>query len=315
MLRHAAIHARHLPDVSCIIRVIAFINLARSALQNSIPLHRPSSIMEPREEVSLDDAAAAMGFSKDELQHRLMSILGGFCPVTVPDALACLKAKRAAIPSYKSGEARDGRFEAVDSILIPLLEVRRAVPISPLSAMEPITLSAEAFDVLMTDIKEEDFSTIGMDLGVERLSLALSDGPFPVAGTIFGANHRIFVPLTVRHTRGCAVNVLFLLDTGAPTSFLRRDTLAALGYTDTVPSTANVYIQGVKVAVGVSHGHFANVDLLGQDVMIRMGAKLMVDYAELRCSIQGAAVPACVEAPARGGAGADISGGAETSGK
>jgi len=209
---------------------------------------------------------------------------------------------------HASGEAHDGRLEAVDDILIPLLEVARAEPILPSSAirMEPITLSTHSFDVLITDIKEDDLSTIGTELGVERLSAAPGDGPFPVVGTIFGANHRVFVPLTVRHARGRghAVNVLFLLDMGAPTTFLRRDTLSAVGYSDSVPSTANVYIQGVKVAVAVSHGHFANVDLLGQDFMVRMAAKLTVDYADLSCSIEATAAPALSAAPARGGAGA-----------
>lgn len=130
------------------------------------PFHRSftnvcRAAMESRRELSLDDAAAAIGLSTEELRRRLVSLLGGFCPSTVSDALSCLKAKRAAIPSYTMGEVRDGRFEDVDGVLIPLLELDRSVPISPLSAMEPITISARAFDVLITDIKEEDFSTIG----------------------------------------------------------------------------------------------------------------------------------------------------------
>lgn len=136
-----------------------------------------------------------------------------------------------------------------------------------------------------------------------------------MAGTIFGANHRIFVPLTVRHASRRAVNVLFLLDTGAPSSFLRHDTLAALGYIDSVPSTANVFIHGVKVAVGVSHGHFANIDLLGQDFMVRVAAKLFVDYGDLSCSIQVAADAASGAKPASGGAGCSVAGDATTSGK
>lgn len=241
---------------------------------------------EGRPALSLADAAAARGMSEADLSDQLQAVLGGFPPASVSEAILRLKDKRSTIALYKAGEPRDGRFEAVDDLLVPLLELERSLPVSWSSAMEPISLPAQAFDVLITDIKASDLSVIGSELGVRRLASVPADGTFPVSGIIYGPNHRVFVPLTVRYAHGSAVNVLFLLDTGAPSSFLRMDTLTALGFVDFIPSTANVFVQGVKVSVGVSHGHFHNVDLLGQDFLFRVGAKLTVDYADLSCIIE-----------------------------
>ena len=96
------------------------------------------------------------------------------------------------------------------------------------------------------------------------------------------------VPLVVRHPRREPVRVLFLLATGAPTTFLRPETLQALGYTDNAPADANVLIQGIPTTVGVSHGHFASVDLLGADFLSTMDADLRVAYATLECTLSRA---------------------------
>ena len=159
--------------------------------------------------------------------------------------------------------------------------------------MESIAMPPTSYDVFITDISEADLAHLGRDhFGFERLSrAAAADAHFPARGVIYGANKRVFVPLAVRHSSGALVRVIFLLDTSAPSSFLRDDTLRALGFTDTVPSAPNVFIMGYKLSVGISHGHFANVDLLGADFLFRAGATVTVNYAALECTIEAAAAP------------------------
>ena len=72
------------------------------------------------------------------------------------------------------------------------------------SAMEPRSVvTRDTYDVLVTDIHDEDFDDIARDLGVgPRLSAAPTDGVFPVAGIVWGVNNRVFLPLVVSKARG-----------------------------------------------------------------------------------------------------------------
>jgi hypothetical protein len=141
------------------------------------------------------------------------------------------------------------------------------------------------YDVLVADIHESSFADIGAALGCTRLS---SGGlpAYPVRGCFYGPCRRIFLQLVVRAGQRPPINVLFMVDTGAPVSFLRRDTLRALGFVDATPECANVTVHGVSVAVGRSHGHFDSVDLLGQDFFTQLGGVAIIDYGELTVELR-----------------------------
>lgn len=135
---------------------------------------------------------------------------------------------------------------------------------SPLESVRDFSISRN-YDVLITDIGEADFRRLSFELGVERLSVA-ETWEFPVRGVVYGENSRMFVPLVVSK-RSTHRNVIFLYDTASPSTYLRRDTLEALGYKEMALDTADVLIHGVRVAVRLSKGDFENVDLLGQDFL------------------------------------------------
>ncbi len=85
-------------------------------------------------------------------------------------------------------------------------------------------------EVLLSDVTELDLENIGELLGVRRLT-AFVGGELPrrVEGRLHGASRRVFVPLVVSTpNRTVELNVLFLVDTGAPSTHLRKDTLTAL---------------------------------------------------------------------------------------
>lgn len=174
---------------------------------------------------------------------------------------------------YSLGLERGEALQGIHKLLIDLeLEERQY------TAMEPrqLTNSLE-FDVLITDITEADFSRIGEEFEVSRLSQAFAVGTFPVTGVVYGSSHRIFVPLVMKK-RNNLVHLLFLVDTGSPNTYLSEDSLAALGHSDTIPSDTLVEINGVGLTVYPSRGQFSNVGLLGQDFFTSFGAMMNINY-------------------------------------
>jgi hypothetical protein len=47
---------------------------------------------------------------------------------------------------------------------------------------------------------------------------------------------------------------------------------------DNIPTGTMVLINGIGISVYLSRGHFANVDLIGQDWMAFLRAKVVLDY-------------------------------------
>jgi len=110
---------------------------------------------------------------------------------------------------------QEGAPPASVSILRSHLDHLSGIDIT--SSLEPRSLfHPNDFDVVVTDVKEADFLSIGAELGAMRLSESGRDVSFdsPVRGIIFGSCQRLFVPLSVQK-RKLAINVLFMFDTGS----------------------------------------------------------------------------------------------------
>ena len=133
------------------------------------------------------------------------------------------------------------------------------------------------YDVLILDITASDLTRIGEELGSIPLSEASALPSFPVRGILFGQSQRMFVPLIVSK-RSKSMHVNFLFDTGSPNTYLRQETLAALGFNQSIPSETNVIIHGTAMTVYLSSNHFENVDLLGQDYMTAIRGLVTIDY-------------------------------------
>ena len=146
------------------------------------------------------------------------------------------------------------------------------------------TIRPEDFNVFITDINDEDLINISTDFGRSYLSSPLEQYVFPVDGVLYGSNLRIFFPLTVEEHRK-SINVLFLADTGSPCTYLRKDTFEKLGHTEFILSEVSVKINGTVMKVHLSHGHFHNVNLLGQDYMRAAKLQAYFDYEELTASL------------------------------
>jgi hypothetical protein len=167
---------------------------------------------------------------------------------------------------------------SIERKIVFLMETERRN--NPLETATPIVMPDE-YDVLISDIRETDFVDIGSELGVQRLTRTeKSKAFFPVDGIMFGGSTRIFIPLIVTK-REASIVVIFLFDTGSPNSYLRTDTLSALGFIENTPGSTNVDIHGTSVNVHHSQGHFENVDLLGQDFMRGAGIEAILRYSSM----------------------------------
>ena len=142
---------------------------------------------------------------------------------------------------------------------------------------------ASRYSVLIDDVSEEDFTEIGTELGIERLSVAQQPIALPISGIFWNnCSHRMFLPLTVQPLLTSLwphLNVLFLVDLGSPHTYLRRDTFDSL-FPDTTRNVARVLINGLMkpINVSVSFGLFDNIDLLGQDFLILAEYTLTIEY-------------------------------------
>lgn len=93
-----------------------------------------------------------------------------------------------------------------------------------------------------------------------------------------GANNRLFALLAVKK-RQTSVVVCCLYDTGSPYTFLTEKTLSILGYKETILSSVEVEVHGTKLPVYVSHGHFKDIDVVGQNFLSAVDAQVAIDYA------------------------------------
>jgi hypothetical protein len=141
-------------------------------------------------------------------------------------------------------------------------------------------------DMLLTDITAEELLIVAERLGVEYLGPAPTfPVSFPVDGEIYGPNKRLMVNLACRRrrTNTSAINVIFLINTGSPASYLSAKAMEALiGNTEShLPQQLPVMIHSDNVItchLSPHDKHFANVNVLGMDFLSKNLLSLSMNY-------------------------------------
>ena len=141
-------------------------------------------------------------------------------------------------------------------------------------------------DLLLTDITAEELLTIAKRLGVDYLGPAPKfPVSFPVEGEIYGPNKRLMVNLACRRRRTNiqAINVIFLIDTGSPASYLSAKAMEALigNPGSHLPQQLPVMIHTKKVTechLSPHDKHFADANVLGMDFLSDNMLSLSMDY-------------------------------------
>jgi len=147
-------------------------------------------------------------------------------------------------------------------------------------------LRPEDFDVLLTDMAESDLRLMAQMDGVGYLNVSSETTPlFPVQGSVMGAHRRLMVNLLVRkHRTQRYMNVIFMIDTGSPYTFLSASAMAALsGARANVPKMTRLEIHGVHPMVcymSPPDKHFSDINLLGMDFLELKQAQLDIDWTQ-----------------------------------
>ena len=141
------------------------------------------------------------------------------------------------------------------------------------------------FDVLLTDITESDLYLMAGMEGSGYLNVSRSEPAFPAGGLIMGAHRRLMINLLVRRRLTWEYrNVVFMVDTGSPYTFLSAAAMSAMvGPGENVPSMLRLEIHGRESMVcylSPQHKHFADINLLGMDYLEMKRAQLEVDWTE-----------------------------------
>lgn len=155
-------------------------------------------------------------------------------------------------------------------------------------------LDLRLFDLPLTDVADDDLKRdISTQLGVQYLSESTpaQSGMKCNRGVVWGVNNRLFVPMSVGLDAE-PVNVHFLVDTGAPVTYLCRKALRALGAAESDIQkdgfTWAMSVNGVdlKVVMSPLNKHFPDINLLGSDFLVTARCILTVNYVAKTCVLE-----------------------------
>ncbi len=125
-------------------------------------------------------------------------------------------------------------------------------------------------EMMLTDITEDFLQSVAFEMEVEYLSPAPTfPGLFPATGVIFGYNHRPMINLACRKqgTDNPPLNVIFLVNTGSPASYLSAKAMEALNTPDSkIRKSEYVMIHTKNVTqcyLSPPDKNFVNVNVLG----------------------------------------------------
>jgi hypothetical protein len=148
-------------------------------------------------------------------------------------------------------------------------------------------------DFLLTDIGAKELREIGKVMEVEYLGHASFPGTFPVEGTIWDPNHRLMVNLVCRRqTKSDApsCNIIFLIDTGSPSTYLCQEAMESLiGKDCNIPQTLFVEIhseEAIQTHISPNDSHFAEVNVLGMDFLYNNRVFPVPNWMKMTFSLQ-----------------------------
>jgi len=154
------------------------------------------------------------------------------------------------------------------------------------SSWEKWAVQPSEYDILLTDIDDNELKKIGKEQGIENLSPGSFPSPaFPVRGVIYGIQKRLMICLACRRAgkiNAPIVNVWFLVDTGSPYTFLSKQTTTRLAGSDAVDDYVRVAIQIQESIIEshLSHAHFSEVNLLGMNALRKLTLSVDVNWKE-----------------------------------
>eukprot|EP00798_Chlamydomonas_sp_ICE-L_P002315 gene2315-8605_t len=191
---------------------------------------------------------------------------------------------------------RDPELSRLDGMIIPLTTITRrmfsAGPYNIVQDSPPSSPEAQEGSMLQ-DLKELNlYQQASGLLDVKYLSATPAveeGGVWPVEGVLWGPCKRplVCLPTQLRASMPC-VNVIYLVDTGAPMCELSPTAFSALGSDVVPPQATRGFINGVRchVQLCAQDGNHPDIPVLGADYLTSIGAVVSVDYRQGTISLR-----------------------------
>ena len=150
---------------------------------------------------------------------------------------------------------------------------------------DPDCIAPDLQDMMLTDVTSEKLhSEISAELETEYLSLATTNQSSPLRGYITGVNNRLMLNIVTRRVSRRdidpeypAFNVIFVCDTGSPSTFLCAEAMRVLlgpSGSDFLPQLLPVQLADfplpVKAHLSPSTSHFHDANVIGMDVLAQV---------------------------------------------
>ena len=147
----------------------------------------------------------------------------------------------------------------------------------PLDAIGYIKPSLQ--NIFLTDLTQKVLNSISTLCPINQPTAATA---FPATGRILGLNHRLMIHLACRPENGHQTrqNLLFIINTGSPVSYLSAQSMQML--TGKVSQCSYIYIHSKRIVeCHLSHGDFEAVNVLGMDFMSNNRLSISMNYNDI----------------------------------
>ena len=139
-----------------------------------------------------------------------------------------------------------------------------------LAEYSQIAVIRKNFDIMLGDIPGIDVEKkIAPALGIIHLgeSSKKPEEYDDISGTVYGDGLRCFAPMVLDNGEK-KIDAVFLVDTGAPQTFISEKTLRAMNWSYEIDNHVLLKINGVELLVQKSKNHFAEINVLGMDFLL-----------------------------------------------
>ena len=134
------------------------------------------------------------------------------------------------------------------------------------------------FDIILPDIHEKDIVEIISPLfNMKNLQESTYTEFGKIKGFVWGPCCRQVAPIAVGY-KGRNKDTIFIIDSGSPQTYLANSVWMAFGLQPFRREKIPMIIHGKELYVDQSHGHFADVSVLGTDFLLQRGALVIADY-------------------------------------
>lgn len=143
------------------------------------------------------------------------------------------------------------------------------------------------YDILLLDLTDQDLhQKVSQILKVEYLGLSKDEVLPTMKGIIWGSYYRLLISLPVKRASK-TLNVIFLIDTGSPSTYICAKALEAFDIKDIIPQDIKIKINGTDHVANLSPvtSHFSDINVIGTDFMRFLEAKLIADFETKICEL------------------------------